>query len=108
MALVDLYSLSCITGAAGGLLFAFLLLVRWRRSRLLSTIPSPEPNALLWGRAGLPPRAPEVFRGWAREYGELFRLRIGWYDWVVINSPEAFKEIFDKQVSTTIAQSGET
>ncbi|KAH7319574.1 putative O-methylsterigmatocystin oxidoreductase [Stachybotrys elegans] len=38
---------------------------------------------------------------WALEHGELFRLRIGWYDWVVINSPEAFKELMDKQSLST-------
>ncbi|RYP62691.1 hypothetical protein DL769_007198 [Monosporascus sp. CRB-8-3] len=28
-------------------------------------------------------------------------LRIGWYDWVVVNSPEAFKELFDKRSIST-------
>lgn len=36
-------------------------------------------------------------RRWAREYGELFSLRIGWYDWVVINRPEAFRAIRIRQ-----------
>ncbi|KAK7702817.1 hypothetical protein SLS64_009427 [Diaporthe eres] len=34
---------------------------------------------------------------WGLEYGEVFKLRVGWYNWVVINSPEAMKEIMDKQ-----------
>jgi hypothetical protein len=82
-----------------GLLVLYVLVERWLQTRVLSTIPSPDGNVWLWGRPGLPPNAIDVMRRWAREYGELFRLRIGWYDWVVINSPEAFKEIFDKQVS---------
>jgi hypothetical protein len=82
-----------------GLLALHVFVSRWLRSRTLSTIPGPDRGVLLWGRPGLPPNAPDVMRGWAREYGELFKLRIGWYDWVVINSPEAFKEIFDKQAS---------
>ncbi|RYO96035.1 hypothetical protein DL763_003427 [Monosporascus cannonballus] len=62
---------------------------------------APDGDVLVWGRSGLPPNARDVLGKWAREYGELFRLRIGWYDWVVVNSPEAFKEIFDKQSIST-------
>ncbi|USW46727.1 Putative cytochrome P450 [Septoria linicola] len=40
-------------------------------------------------------------RQWALEYGELFQIRVGWYNWVVVNSPQAMKEIFDKQSSST-------
>ncbi|KAK9422283.1 putative O-methyltransferase domain-containing protein [Seiridium unicorne] len=87
--------------AVTGLLAAYLLVGRWLQSWKLSTIPSPDGNVLLWGRLALPPNAPDVMRGWASQYGELFRLRIGWYDWVVINSPEAFKEIMDKQSVST-------
>ncbi|KAI8950858.1 putative O-methylsterigmatocystin oxidoreductase [Xylaria longipes] len=45
----------------------------------------------------LPEKAPAVFRQWAAEYGEVFKIRVGWYNWVVVNSPEAMREIFDKQ-----------
>ncbi|KAI0410772.1 cytochrome P450 [Xylaria grammica] len=31
------------------------------------------------------------------EYGEVYKVKIGWYNWVAINSPEAMREIFDKQ-----------
>ncbi|KAK9775323.1 putative O-methyltransferase domain-containing protein [Seiridium cardinale] len=87
--------------AVTGLFATYLLVDRWLQSWKLSTIPSPDGNVLLWGRLSLPPNAPDVMRGWASQYGELFRLRIGWYDWVVINSPEAFKEIMDKQSLST-------
>lgn len=33
-------------------------------------------------------------------------MRVGWYNWVVINSPEAFKEILDRQVSCDPSRSG--
>ena len=49
----------------------------------------------------LPANAPEVFRDWTRQYGEVFKIRVGWYDWVIVNSPEAVKELFDKQVCST-------
>ncbi|KAM0817167.1 putative O-methyltransferase domain-containing protein [Seiridium cardinale] len=87
--------------AVTGLFATYFLVDRWLQSWKLSTIPSPDGNVLLWGRLSLPPNAPDVMRGWASQYGELFRLRIGWYDWVVINSPEAFKEIMDKQSVST-------
>jgi cytochrome P450 len=42
-----------------------------------------------------------VFRAWAQQYGELFRIRVGYYNWVVVNSPQAMREIFDKQSIST-------
>ena len=51
----------------------------------------------------LPSDAPEVFRRWTRQYGEVFKIRVGWYDWVILNSPEAVKELLDKQVRCTRA-----
>ena len=80
-----------------------VILVAWslfqRRNNPLRTIPGPKWKYPVIGLGfGLPPKPIHVFRKWAQEYGEIFRIRVGWYDWVVINSPEAFKEIFDKQV----------
>src|ERR1700761_5334015 len=98
--LLTVFHAGLVALAVVGLTAAYVLIDRWLQSRKLSTIPSPDGHVLFWGRSGLPPDAPNVLRAWAREYGELFKLRIGWYDWVVINSPEAFKEILDKQVSS--------
>lgn len=84
--------------AALAVLLVWFAAGRWLQARNLWAIPSPDGIYVFWGRKGLPSNAPDTMRGWAREYGELFRLRIGWYDWVVVNSPEAFKAIFDKQV----------
>jgi cytochrome P450 len=38
---------------------------------------------------------------WARLYGELYKIRLGWNDWYMICSPEACKEILDKQSAHT-------
>ncbi|KAF7553267.1 hypothetical protein G7Z17_g3760 [Cylindrodendrum hubeiense] len=38
---------------------------------------------------------------WADEYGELFKVQLGWENWVFVNSPEAVREIFDKQSAMT-------
>ncbi|KAF9871484.1 hypothetical protein CkaCkLH20_11131 [Colletotrichum karsti] len=38
---------------------------------------------------------------WAAEHGELFQIKLGWENWVFVNSPEAVREIFDKQSAKT-------
>jgi hypothetical protein len=101
MTVVEMLSVQSIALASAALGVAFVF-AQWLRSRrTMPTIPSPDGERFLWSRPGMPPGAIHVFRGWARQYGELFRLKIGWYDWVVVNSPAAFKEIFDKQVRAT-------
>ncbi|KAJ6104367.1 Cytochrome P450 E-class group I [Penicillium sp. IBT 18751x] len=78
------------------------LLILWlRRDRRLDTIPGPNTYPLIGVGYKLPPKAPALFRQWAQEYGEVFKLRVGWYNWVVINSPEAVREILEKQASKT-------
>ena len=79
-----------------------LLITTWlRRDRRLDTIPGPKGHPLLGIGYTLPPKAPTAFRKWANEYGEVFKLRVGWYDWVVINTPEAVREILERQAVST-------
>lgn len=86
--------------AAGSFFLTLTAFLVWRLSqRPKCNIKGPKGNPFIGIGLDLPPRATEVFRKWALEYGELFKIRIGWYDWVVINSPQAFREILDKQVS---------
>ena len=77
---------------------AFTVSAWLRRERRLDGMPGPGGYPLVGIGISLPPKAPQRFREWASSYGEVFKLRVGWYNWVVINSPEAFKEILDKQV----------
>ncbi|KAF2169981.1 hypothetical protein M409DRAFT_19597 [Zasmidium cellare ATCC 36951] len=77
------------------------ILIRQRAEYHLKTIAGPAGNLLTGIGISLPYRAHNVMRQWAVEYGELFRIRVGWYNWVVVNSAEAMKEIFDKQSSST-------
>ena len=69
-----------------------------RRERRLDEMPGPGGYPLVGIGISLPPKAPQRFRQWASSYGEVFKLGVSWYNWVVINSPEALKEILDKQV----------
>ena len=78
------------------------IFVAWlRRDRRLNKIPGPKGYPLIGVGYKLPPRAPAVFRKWAKEYGDVFKIRVGWYDWVVINTPEAIREILEKQAVVT-------
>ncbi|KAF2228742.1 cytochrome P450, partial [Viridothelium virens] len=72
-----------------------------RRDRRLDTIQGPKGYPLIGIGFKLPPKAPAVFRKWAMKYGDVFKIRVGWYDWVVINSPEAIKEILERQAVKT-------
>ncbi|KAJ9483385.1 hypothetical protein VN97_g10023 [Penicillium thymicola] len=53
------------------------------------------PDAGDTSRLGVHPQ--RQLQKWAREHGELFRIRLGREQWIYINSPAAVKEIFDKQ-----------
>ncbi|KAL7623785.1 hypothetical protein AAE478_005338 [Parahypoxylon ruwenzoriense] len=78
------------------------ILIAWlRRDRRLDTIPGPKGYPLIGLGYTLPPKAPDAFRKWAIEYGDVFKIRVGWYNWVVINSPEAIREILEKQSLVT-------
>lgn len=68
-----------------------------RRDRRLDKMPGPKGWPLFGIGLGLPKQSAFMHK-WGLEYGEVFKLRVGWYNWVVLNSPEAMKEIMDKQV----------
>lgn len=68
-------------------------------NRPLNKIHGPKGNIFVGIGLSLPPRATQRLREWAQEYGEVYKIRIGWYQWVILSSPEAIKEVFDKQVN---------
>ncbi len=72
----------------------------------LKRIPSPPGANLFSGHAKLfkpvtnnPSQSQMV--NWAREYGEIYQIRLGSRRIVVISSPESIKEIFDRQGAVT-------
>lgn len=85
------------------LLAAAGLVVSWlRHDRRLDAIPGPRGRYPFIGIGWfLPPNAAELFHDWALTYGDIFKVRVGWYDWVVINTPEAVREILEKQAVST-------
>ena len=79
-----------------------VVVIAWlRRDNRLDTIPGPKGYRLTGVGYKLPPKAPTIFRKWAMEYGDVFKIRVGWYDWVVIITPEAIREILEKQAIVT-------
>lgn len=84
---------------AAGSLFLLTATVLWiLRNRPLNKIDGPKGNILVGIGLSLPPKPTQKLREWAQQYGEVYKIRIGWYHWVVLSSPEAIKEVFDKQV----------
>ncbi|KAI0003484.1 putative O-methylsterigmatocystin oxidoreductase [Xylariaceae sp. FL0662B] len=64
-------------------------------------MPGPGGYPLIGIGTSLPAKANFRLREWASMYGEVFKLRVGWYEWVVINSPEAMHDILNKQSMKT-------
>lgn len=86
------------------LVFAAIAIGIWiRRDRRLDTMPGPKGWPLVGIGLGLPKQSAFMHK-WGLEYGEVFKLRVGWYNWVVLNSPQAMKEIMDKQVRPLFRQ----
>jgi cytochrome P450 len=71
------------------------------QDRRLNSIPGPKGYPFIGIGYQLPPKPAAVFRKWAQEYGDVFKIRVGWYNWVVINTPEAVREILEKQAVHT-------
>ncbi|KAJ5103775.1 hypothetical protein N7532_004304, partial [Penicillium argentinense] len=68
---------------------------------LKRTVPSPPGLPLIGNTFQLSSQPHRQFLKWARQYGEIYRVRLGLMDWYMLNSPEAVKEILDKQSATT-------
>ena len=68
-----------------------------RRNR----IDLPGPRGWPWIGIGfdLPKRPRKMLSEYRVKYGDAFKMRLGWYNWVFFNTPEGVKEVFDKQVS---------
>ncbi|KAH7124130.1 cytochrome P450 76C3 [Dendryphion nanum] len=49
----------------------------------------------------LGPQPHRQIQKWAREYGEIYRVRLGWYDWYMLCSPQAVKTVLDQQSAHT-------
>jgi cytochrome P450 len=80
-----------------------LAIVLWlRRDRRLDTVPGPKAAYPLIGIGfALPVHAPALFHEWALQYGDIFKVRVFWYNFIFINTPDAVREILEKQAIAT-------
>ncbi|KAL8786126.1 MAG: hypothetical protein Q9213_002992 [Squamulea squamosa] len=100
-AVIAYYQSHKLAAYAISLSVAVVVIVWLRRDRRLDALPGPKGYPLIGVGYKLPAKAPTIFRKWALEYGDVFKVRVGWYDWVVINTPEAIREILEKQAIAT-------
>lgn len=67
----------------------------------LREVPGP-PGALLVGNTlQLGQHPHRAILEWSKQYGELFKVRIGYENWIFLNTPVAVREILDKQSANT-------
>ncbi|TVY19762.1 Cytochrome P450 monooxygenase patH [Lachnellula arida] len=85
-------------------LLVTIIILHYRNKSPLQKINGPRGNMLVGQGLVLPPKATQRLREWAQEYGEVYKIRIGWYNWVVLSSPEAIKEVFDKQMPAPMGE----
>lgn len=87
-----------------GLVVLFLIWYSKSRSKPakgLREVPGP-PGLPILGNAHQISKHPQRdSMRWAKEYGEIYKIRLGWNDWYMINSPEAVKDIMDRQSAHT-------
>lgn len=98
MALITIFAVS---GIIAVLVFAYLTSQTKKIPKGLRRVPGPPGIPLLGNTLQLKPQPQRQFQQWAREYGELFQIQMGYENWVFLNSPEAVKEILDKQSAIT-------
>ncbi|KAJ9627782.1 hypothetical protein H2203_002999 [Taxawa tesnikishii (nom. ined.)] len=67
----------------------------------LRSVPGPKGLPVVGNTHQLEAQPQRHLQQLAREYGELFQIKIGWENWVFVNSPQAVKEILDKQSAVT-------
>ena len=90
---------STIVGFVCVFLISQLLLFAARCSKTsMAGIPGPSGWPLVGIGLDLPTRPRELLNKWAAKYGDTFKVRVGWYNWVFFNNRDAVKEIFDRQV----------
>jgi hypothetical protein len=95
--LQDLPKLAIYSGISALILFVVFLTLRDPRRKHMP----PGPRGLpIIGNIHQLPQTDEVSHviiKWAKQYGEVFRIRLGMTDYIYLNTPEAVKELMDKK-----------
>jgi hypothetical protein len=67
----------------------------------LLRVPGPKGLPIIGNTLQLGPQPQIMLKSWAREYGDVFQIRLGWENWVYLNTPQAVKDVLDKQSAIT-------
>ena len=83
-----------------------LLLLQYHNSRTkipkgLRAVPGPRGLPLVGNTFQLGEYPHRTIIDWSRQYGELFKVRIGYENWIFLTSPSAVREIMDRQSAAT-------
>lgn len=95
MALVNLTSIVFLFAA-----WIAITIYRNRR-RGVTNIPGPRQLPLIGNAHQLGPNPHRQLQRWAKEFGDVFTIKLGWENWVFFNDPTDVREIFDKQSAVT-------
>ena len=87
-----------IAVVGGSLLLLQVAVSLYRAHRDRIKLPGPKGWPLIGVGLDLPKRPRQTLGEWREKYGDTFKMKLGWYNWVFFNTPEAVKEVFDKQV----------
>lgn len=86
-----------------GVFFASLILYGvWRLSHKsvpkgFVQVPGPKGAPVIGNTLQLSKYPQQDFRRWATEFGEIYQIQLGFTRWYMLNTPEAVKDIMDKQ-----------
>jgi cytochrome P450 len=93
----------CLLYQTIGVIFTFLVafqvLVLYQNRRQKIDLPGPRGWPLIGLGLDLPRRPRNMLNEYRKQYGDMFQMRLGWYDWVLFNNPRDVKEVFDRKVS---------
>ena len=94
-----------LTLLVAGILIYIQIYLYWSKARKFPPgfrhVPSPKGLPLIGNSLQLGKHPRKQFEKWTEEYGELFKIQLGWNNWVFLNSREAVKEILDRQSAST-------
>ena len=87
----------------GGLVLLVILATIWGTSvpASLRAIPGPPGLPVIGNLLQMGTQPHRMFQLWAKQYGEIFRLKLGNDNWVILCSSDAVREIIDKQSAIT-------
>lgn len=69
--------------------------------RGLRRVPGPRGYPILGNLLQLDKHPQRTLQRWAKQYGPVFQIRLGWENHIYVNDPAAVREIFDRQSAVT-------